>query len=819
MNASTCNTPSAANQHALPIQHQPPTSSDAITIPSHPPPPSSSFTAPAHSRSFNPTKPAHSPSSPHAPAPSSASAAPAFLTAAVASHTMFKPIPQPIPHQLVQHPPPHPSSSCTTAAKPNTPSTVAFHHHQRAASQNAHIPIPSSSPITSDLAISKSPSPCPSPPPPHSPTKPRKRSGSISKRAKSASALASLPSSSPSLSSSLPPPQSPLLDERDANVELANALMRHDIQLALPHTSCLPDAIAALSPSYPATLFGGLSPDDEHVTVWEPKTGKTVAGNAAPYRRNLQAWLHAHAGWEEKADELKSSKRRSAARRSRIVANHFAAVCCYPAAVYLTLHAARHIGSVVDNADPTAPTDMMDGWSVDDFVKLQDSLAKYAQLLHQALGDAEGPVAAAGLPSGSKRAIDTVLNAVVDPAVWHNIAQDLGSDKHEATVVSCAYYMLLRGITKSLSELEAVVSAPPSAPENVANSSLPSSAPTPTTSPIAGSAAAVPPLTALPAHAGRIAQPPAFAPSCLITGPYSLCTKVEDGTSADKQEPSSVCRTVNKYEIPSAPRGAAGVLERSLRTPREPRVTVWNPTNGRTISGNAAPCRRNLDTWMKQHPGWVPKEEGQLSSSRRNRHKPTPKSSTSSLALPISCSAGGTRDYLLRAQPESPHFHDALEGLLVLSRSPHAGTIAPCRSLDGAGVGSTRRTPANVSMKAADGASRVHNHSSCINTSRDGAADMAAAQSQKKKDGNKEIEGNRTLDAMEDVENGAGSNDDAMEDDDEEEDEDDGYVPTSSVSNSSEDDDMSDDEERGDTDSDGATEEHGQSRAESDMEM
>eukprot|EP00178_Gracilaria_changii_P005289 TRINITY_DN1867_c0_g1_i1.p1 TRINITY_DN1867_c0_g1~~TRINITY_DN1867_c0_g1_i1.p1 ORF type:complete len:503 (+),score=117.86 TRINITY_DN1867_c0_g1_i1:136-1509(+) len=323
-------------------------------------------------------------------------------------------------------------------------------------------------------------------------------------------------------------------------------------------TAPMPRSLPHLSPSYPASLFGSLSPEDEHVTVWEPLTGKTVAGNAAPYRRNLRAWLDAHPGWEEKADELKSSKRRSAARRARAAAQSFSVLCCYPVAAFLADDAAKRLHELhgVDAHSQSVPAcDDVVTWSADDFVRLQEALFTLAQHCH------------------------TVACAphAIDAQRWNKVLAAVGAPKTEGSILYCTLHLLKRGMAK---------------------------------------------------HGGQL----------LAVG-----------------SPASV----SSYDVMHAELGAA-LIERSFRTPREPRVTVWNPVNGRTISGNAAPCRRNLRAWMQQHPGWVPKEEGQLSSSRRNRNRKV---------------IGSRSQRLASSAPESAIFNDALEGLLELSQSSCATVL------------------------------------------------------------------------------------------------------------------------------------------------
>lgn len=326
--------------------------------------------------------------------------------------------------------------------------------------------------------------------------------------------------------------------------------------------------------------------------MWEPRTGKTVAGNAAPYRRNLQSWLEAHPGWEEKADELKSSKRRSAARRLRTAAHSFAAMCCYQVASFLAGDAAARLNAILAT-NPTSDEKVQ--WSVEDFVRLQECLCRLGQQAHK----------------------ESCNVSHLDSNRWSNITFELGESKDENTVLSCAHHMLTRGITKSIIEISANRASWPTEFGSIVECPIPSSS-------LIGSPAS-PDLTGTPGQS------------------------MFDGHAFSAPIPSS---------------GAAAVLERSFRAPREPRVTVWNPANGRTISGNAAPCRRNLDAWMRQHPGWLPKEEGQLSSSRRNRNRKVRPAS-----VPISVKAAPVR---MLPAPEISDFHDAIEGLLVLSKSPHS---------------------------------------------------------------------------------------------------------------------------------------------------
>ncbi|CAN8070555.1 unnamed protein product, partial [Agarophyton chilense] len=389
--------------------------------------------------------------------------------------------------------------------------------------------------------------------------------------------------------------------------------------LDLSPNVAIPHSLPHLPPSYPATLFGALSPEDEHVTVWEPLTGKTVAGNAAPYRRNLSSWLNAHPGWEEKADELKSSKRRSAARRARAAANCFSVLCCYPVASFLAEDAATRLAALSMSRTPNNSGNGEDrnaimSWSADDFVRLQEALFTLGQHCHAL--------------SCARHAID--VNR------WQKVLTSVGAPKLEPTVLYCAHHMLKLGMQQMQPHVSLMLRTPSAALCSSSSSSSCS---------FGGL------LPAMNNNRNVVGSPSSF-------GSHDM----------------AVASVAQQCEL------GAAFLERSFRAPREPRVTVWNPANGRTISGNAAPCRRNLQAWMQQHPGWVPKEEGQLSSSRRNRNRKqlvAPHTMASEDDKLSGSSAKKRRAHALAVgavaveavEPESPHFNEALQGLLVLSQS------------------------------------------------------------------------------------------------------------------------------------------------------
>lgn len=49
---------------------------------------------------------------------------------------------------------------------------------------------------------------------------------------------------------------------------------------------------------------------------------------------------------------------------------------------------------------------------------------------------------------------------------------------------------------------------------------------------------------------------------------------------------------------------------------QEERVTVWNPKEGRKLSGQAAPMLKNLVGWLASHPGWEAHPRGTTGLTR-----------------------------------------------------------------------------------------------------------------------------------------------------------------------------------------------------------
>jgi len=49
---------------------------------------------------------------------------------------------------------------------------------------------------------------------------------------------------------------------------------------------------------------------------------------------------------------------------------------------------------------------------------------------------------------------------------------------------------------------------------------------------------------------------------------------------------------------------ATSISENDHVAEEDKRVTVWNPTTGKKLSGNASPFRRNLHKYLAAHPDW-----------------------------------------------------------------------------------------------------------------------------------------------------------------------------------------------------------------------
>lgn len=371
----------------------------------------------------------------------------------------------------------------------------------------------------------------------------------------------------------------------------------------------------------PLYSFFFTPPEDEHVTVWEPLTGKTVAGNAAPYRKNLRAWLESHPGWEEKADELKSSKRRSLLRRRKQVQTAFSNLLANGELAYVLKSSAEKVLTLLgsmrqagSDSDATTleqesshslskPTKVNE-WSSEEITRLQEALV-YLGEEFLAMRDRSC------LESTDKWR--SILNYVfyktihIEKNSWGNLEQE-----HLKELLEYAMKLLESSSHRISSE------------ENHLN----------------------------------------FSSSSLSSSP-----------KADDMHPSNdqIFQMPPLFLSPS-----------SFTSHREPRITVWDPKTGRTISGNAAPCAKNLESWMALHPGWVPKSEEYLSSSRKGRQRrgkgrisvhssEVASSAPSVLSMKAAASnednshPNSLSHFSASVQlAESPAFNDALDGLLLM---------------------------------------------------------------------------------------------------------------------------------------------------------
>ena len=313
----------------------------------------------------------------------------------------------------------------------------------------------------------------------------------------------------------------------------------------------------------------GMPGDDDHVTVWQPATGKTIAGNAAPYRRNLPTWLSNHPGWEEKADRLKSSKRRSAARRTKSANAQFDSLCGYTPIISAML--TDIVGSV--NEGPQGEESDAEGekevLSNEIALRVQEGLIEMARSIYYMKGDIT--------KLGSDR--------------WSRFAFAVDSSLDANTILSFAHKLMQHRRDQVL-KLDA----------------------------------------------------------SKLGSPVSLSVGSQNSTELE-----------GSGDIP--PGAIPAFMQQPFRAQREPRVTVWNPSTGRTISGNAAPCRRNLEKWMKKHPGWVPKAEEDLSSSRRKK--------------PVSKARSAPRsNRVLSARMEAQAITEAVSGLFLLKAKAVEHTIS-----------------------------------------------------------------------------------------------------------------------------------------------
>lgn len=384
--------------------------------------------------------------------------------------------------------------------------------------------------------------------------------------------------------------------------------------------------------------------------MWEPATGKTVAGNAAPYRRNLSTWLLTHDGWEEKADELKSSKRRSAARRAKAAAASFSNLCvCTPVVAALLADARQRAAAVA--AGPAAAATAVagaGGGTASAAASSEEAGGGRAAAAAAPMGTAAAaatpgtsPAAGVGhVPYASEWPADLRVRlqealvrlgeeahaagrdmSTLHPERWRALTASVGGGKTEEETLAMSIDALSRGLAvhahaaASLASLGGPAASSGSLPDSnhasldTAGFALLHNVKGEDARGLSGGGAG------LAASAAAAAAAPAGGVAAGIgssLGGGGTVGLLSSSPAIGSSPLSSSVPTGNDF---------LGGLAGGFRTAREPRVTVWEPATGRTLSGNAAPCRRNLGAWMTSHPGWLPKAEEQLSSSRRARNR------------------------------------------------------------------------------------------------------------------------------------------------------------------------------------------------------
>lgn len=372
--------------------------------------------------------------------------------------------------------------------------------------------------------------------------------------------------------------------------------------------------------------------DDGHVTVWFPETGQTLAGNAAPNLDNLEKWIQKHPGWEKKAQELKSPKRQSAARRAQSAREAFASLCMHSVAESKFFHACREIvgeGRIVNSIWLEKEACILSArWMPEDHARLHKALFSDGQKVHLAGGGLEQ----------------------VPQNMWQSCATAIGKGNDRAIVVIASAYALLCGVREGITMVQKVsAQAAAKAKEEEADwrqftSSIPMNM-------MGGGRGG--------GRGGGGGGLGATLPNATKEGSFFSETTTAGCAARGppgglSHEASSIIGMTTAFSgagsssLPNLD-SASSFLGRSIRKPREPKVTVWNPATKHTVSGNAAPSRSRLDPWLAKHPGWVEKVEKQLSASWRTRK--TVLSAVTSAAQP---SSAGTNAAVL-AEPFSVH--------------------------------------------------------------------------------------------------------------------------------------------------------------------
>ncbi|KAF6004526.1 hypothetical protein F1559_003813 [Cyanidiococcus yangmingshanensis] len=419
------------------------------------------------------------------------------------------------------------------------------------------------------------------------------------------------------------------------------------------------------------------APEDEHVTVWHPATGRTVAGNAAPYRRNLETWLDKNPGWVEKSFEEKSSKRRRATRRSRAAMSAFSSLCTGDDRIRDILkevdQAVRHAVRERKNAglfeeailpgdagpsvlaasyqDPISTSIMnhvLKEWTSDEIVRLIESMVRCSDEIAQSGAGLDSDDESFDLAELAERGSteandhDSYLSyrkarlpnlSTIDAALHTRVAQrDTASGglmvpmdmddlqhssppmrneaEHAERAISGETFPAWRKIFEALSSkrpssvvlrAHALFAQVLLAAAQRGTLTNPVQSPSPTSSASLG-------MTNLD-HLNR-----------------TLSSSHDSASGVDHVAGFAALGLYGRSPSASPAEGASRSAPADGQTLprnvfRDARITVWDPSTGKTISGNAAPCWRNLEIWMKEHPGWCVKHEDELSASRRSKHR------------------------------------------------------------------------------------------------------------------------------------------------------------------------------------------------------
>lgn len=157
------------------------------------------------------------------------------------------------------------------------------------------------------------------------------------------------------------------------------------------------------------------------------------------------------------------------------------------------------------------------------------------------------------------------------------------------------------------------------------------------------------------------------------------------GAKSNQSRPSVPPRVPPCMELSGTSRkgddGTAGSGSENDTIPEEDRrVTVWNPTTGKKLSGNASPFRRNLHKYLAAHPDW---EECPDAGETKKRRKSSSSSQVTKRSKLDDCDIGGCPLYLWDCLVAVAHAHSKNEeewkGPIENIPSPSTPVTIPCR--------------------------------------------------------------------------------------------------------------------------------------------